>query len=166
MAEQQATSALAPEEFVEVFSAVPAAVSVVTSRREERLHGTTVSAFCSLSLGPPMALVSLSGESDLLPVVRDAGRFGINVLAHTQHDVARQFAKKGDDKFRGVRWRLDQELPRLDGVHGWIVCEVAGIVTGGEIVLGTVTHAELQRAVPLIYHDRAFATPAVIRDLD
>jgi len=34
-------------------------VSVVTSYDSTRPHGTTVSAFCSLSLTPPMVLVAL-----------------------------------------------------------------------------------------------------------
>jgi flavin reductase (DIM6/NTAB) family NADH-FMN oxidoreductase RutF len=48
--------------------AVATPVSVVTAMAEAP-HGTTVSAFCSLSLDPPLVLVSLGKDSDLLAII-------------------------------------------------------------------------------------------------
>jgi len=46
----------------------------------DRPHGTTVSAFASLSLNPPMVLVSLDKSSELLRHVRRILAFGLNIL--------------------------------------------------------------------------------------
>jgi flavin reductase (DIM6/NTAB) family NADH-FMN oxidoreductase RutF len=137
-------------------------VSVVTALDRDRPHGTTVSAFTSLSMDPPMVLVSLARSSDLLEVVSSTGRFGVNVLAHGQADQAMAFAVKGRSKFDGIGWRLRHGLPRLDGAGGWVACSVAGLLDGGDhvVVLGTVLAVEGGGAAPLTYHRRTFGTHA------
>jgi flavin reductase (DIM6/NTAB) family NADH-FMN oxidoreductase RutF len=102
---------IAPVVFREALAAVAAPVAVVTSFHRERPHGTTVSAFCSLSLEPPLVLVSLDRGSDLLRMVRHSRRYGINVLSHDQEGIATRFARKGVDKFAEVPWTLDTGLP-------------------------------------------------------
>jgi flavin reductase (DIM6/NTAB) family NADH-FMN oxidoreductase RutF len=93
--------------FREVMASVCTPVSVVTAVADDRPHGTTVSAFASLSMTPPMVLVALDRGSDLLAVVRSTGRFGLNVLGSDQCALASTFARKGPDKFAGVPWELD-----------------------------------------------------------
>ncbi|MGW4028591.1 flavin reductase family protein [Streptomyces sp. NPDC004838] len=146
--------------FTDVMAAVPAPVSVVTAMDGDRPHGTTVSAFTSLSLSPPMILVSLDQRSDLLTLVRAGGRFGVNVLASAQSALATSFARKGAAKFAEVTWHREDGLPRLDGVCGWLACTVSGLVDGGDhvIVLGTVVRAEVGARAPLTYHARGFGT--------
>jgi flavin reductase (DIM6/NTAB) family NADH-FMN oxidoreductase RutF len=135
-------------------------VSVVTALDGDRPHGTTVSAFASLSMTPPMVLVSLDRGSDLLAMVRTTGRFAVNILARAQAEVAMQFARKGADKFHGVDWQLVAGTPRLGGVCGWLCCEASGLVDGGDhvIALGTVIAAEACPGEPLTYHARTFGT--------
>src|SRR4051812_47150351 len=102
--------------FREVMAGVCTPVSVVTAMADGIPHGTTVSAFASLSMDPPMVLVSLDRSSDLLAVVRTAGRFGLNVLSSSQSTLALRFARKGGvGKFAGVRWDIEAGVPRLPG---------------------------------------------------
>jgi flavin reductase (DIM6/NTAB) family NADH-FMN oxidoreductase RutF len=151
--------------FREVMAGVPTPVSVVTSTAGGLPHGTTVSAFASLSMTPPMVLVSLDRGSDLLAVVRESGRFGVNVLGAHQSHLALAFARKGGTgKFSGVRWDVDHDLPRLPGAPGWLACEVATLVDGGDhvVALGTVVAAETTEGQPLTYHGRVFGTHAAL----
>jgi len=135
-------------------------VAVVTTIYDGRPHGTTVSAFTSLSLAPPMILVSLDVRSDLLALVRRTQRFGLNVLARAQADLAPRFATKGLGKFAGVSWTAAGGSARLTGNAAWVACEVADIVEGGDhrIVLGNVFIVEAGDAEPLTYHARAYGT--------
>ena len=111
--------------FREVMAGVPTPVTVVTTLVDGRPHGTTVSAFASLSMAPPMLLVALDRGSDLLGMVRETMRFGVNVLGAHQSALALSFARKGGTgKFNGVRWEVDHCLPRLPGAPGWLACEV------------------------------------------
>lgn len=147
--------------FREVMADVATPVAVVTSMGDGLPHGTTVSAFASLSMEPPMVLVSLDRRSDLLALVRETGRFGVNVLGATQSALALAFARKGGSgKFAGVRWEVDSGLPRLAGAPGWLACDVESLVDGGDhvVALGTVVAADTVAAPPLTYHSRAFGT--------
>ena len=148
--------------FRTVMADVCTPVSVITALDGDRPHGTTVSAFASLSMTPPMVLVSLDRGSDLLAVVTATRTLGLNVLAGGQHALALNFARKGPDKFAGVEWSLHHGLPRLDGAAGWLACEVADLVSGGDhlVALCHVVDAETQPAPPLTYHSRAFGTHA------
>ncbi|MFG2732970.1 flavin reductase family protein [Streptomyces canus] len=88
----------------DAMATVASPVAVVTAMDGRRPHGTTVSAFASLSLAPPMVVVSLDERSPLLAVVHRTGRFGLNVLAPTRPDSPRAFSVSGPDKFDTVAW--------------------------------------------------------------
>lgn len=150
------------ESFKEVMSNVCTPVSVVTTVVDGRAHGTTVSAFASLSMSPPMVLVALDERSDLLTTVQRTRRFGVNVLASEQAGLASKFASKGADKFDGVAWAENDGLPRLNGAHGWLACEVIDLITGGDhvVVIGSVIVAEATDSSPLTYYQRGFGTHA------
>jgi flavin reductase (DIM6/NTAB) family NADH-FMN oxidoreductase RutF len=146
--------------FREVMAGVATPVSVVTALRDGVPHGTTVSAFSSLSMSPPMLLVALDRRSDLLGRLEGGQPFGVNVLGAHQAGVAAAFARKGADRFDGVEWTEDSGAPRLAGSPGWLACTVARLVDGGDhvVVLGDVVHAASAAAPPLVYHARTFGT--------
>jgi flavin reductase (DIM6/NTAB) family NADH-FMN oxidoreductase RutF len=133
-------------------------VTVVTTACDGRPHGTTVSSFCSLSLDPPMVLVSLDKSSELLGLICQSGCYGVNVLARHQSAIARAFARKGPDKFTGVGHEIVSGIPRIPGAAVWLQCRLAGLVDGGDhvIALGVVERAIQEPAEPLMYHDRVF----------
>lgn len=135
-------------------------VAVVTSRDGDRPHGTTVSAFMSLSMDPPMIAVALDQHSDLLSIVKRHRRFGVNVLSSGQHDVAMAFARKGAAKFDGTVWTESSGVPVIDRVAGWVACEVTELVPGGDhtVVFGSVVAVGAHDSPPLTYHARTFGT--------
>jgi flavin reductase (DIM6/NTAB) family NADH-FMN oxidoreductase RutF len=156
---EQPSAPVDPVRFKDVLGSVATPVTVVTALHEGRPHGTTVSAFSSLSLEPPLVIVSLHRGSDLLAIVRTTRRFGINVLGEGQEDHAVCFARKGSDKFRDVDWHEHQQLPRLPDSAAWITCRAARLLPGGDhvIVTGLVEHAERHsRHRPLVYRERGF----------
>jgi flavin reductase (DIM6/NTAB) family NADH-FMN oxidoreductase RutF/dTDP-glucose pyrophosphorylase len=158
--EPQALEGVSREAFAETFSQVPGAVSVVsTYAKDGRPHGTTVSAFCSLSVDPPLVMVALDRGSDLLKELQTSMKFGINVLAAGQEDVGLGCARKGEDKFNGVSWEDDDDLPRIHGTAAWLACEVQEFIPGGDhlIVVGLVKRCEAHEEAPLLYHRRTFS---------
>ena len=151
--------------FREVMAGVCTPVSVVTAIADGLPHGTTVSAFASLSMEPPMVLVSLDRSSELLAIIRESGRFGLNVLSSDQSPLALKFATKGGvGKFSGVRWDVEASVPRLPGAGGFLACDVTELVEGGDhvVVLGLVRAADTAPFPPLTYHDRVFGTHAAL----
>lgn len=135
-------------------------VAVVTAFDGQRPHGTTVSAFMSLSMAPPLVAVALDNDSELLELVRRTGRFAVNVLSDEQPHLALAFAKKGPDKFDGMDWSTNGGLPQLAGTSVWLRCETASLTAGGDhtIISGAVMDVTHCNRPPLTYHRRTFGT--------
>jgi flavin reductase (DIM6/NTAB) family NADH-FMN oxidoreductase RutF len=148
------------QEFRDLMAGVCAPVTVVTATDDGRPCGTTVSAFASLSLRPPMVTVALDRGSSLLDVVRRSGELGVNVLGRGQDALALRFAKRGVDRFADVEWRFERGLPRLGDAAGWMACRVAALVDGGDhqLILAAVESCATTLTAPLVYGHRTFGT--------
>jgi len=134
-------------------------VTIITTTDGEKLYGTTVSAVSSLSSDPPMMLVCLNRSSATHDAVARSGRYAINILSSSQGDLARAFARKGDDKFAGVAHSLSPlGLPLLPGSLASLECVVDETATGGThtIFLGRVVSAEARSGEPLAYYRGTF----------
>src|SRR5258708_10067497 len=82
-------------------------------------RGLTVSAFCAVSLEPPLALACIDKTSNTLPALQHAGGFTANILAAGREQLARRMATKLTDKFDGIAWRRPESdrggpLPHKD----------------------------------------------------
>jgi flavin reductase (DIM6/NTAB) family NADH-FMN oxidoreductase RutF len=151
-----------PELFREAFGRFATGVAVVTSAAGTGSGGMTANAVCSLSLEPLLALVCFENNARTLPIVREAGRFGVNVLAAHQEDVARVFASKmpESEKLDGVPHRFRDGVPIIDGALSWVICELRELIAGGDhtIAIGEVGSMGLGDGDPLLwyagqYHD-------------
>lgn len=145
-----------PEQFRAAMAAMPTAVTVVTTLSEGRPHGATANAVASVSLEPPLMLASLDRGSRTLAAVESTRRFGINVLAAGQGDVAQAFASKAptDEKWEGIEWDDRAGLPRLARAVLWVACELRETHDGGDHVIatGVVTEADAPGGEPLLFH--------------
>lgn len=148
------------EQFRAAMGNVAAAVSVVTTLVGDHPHGTTVSAFGSLSMEPPMLLVSLDNSSTLLSYVSVGSSLGVNVLASHHDSLAVHFARKGHDKFADVAWRIEDGAPALVDKHAWVALRVGQLVPAGDhtLVLGDVVAAHARDDYPLTYWRKTFGT--------
>jgi flavin reductase (DIM6/NTAB) family NADH-FMN oxidoreductase RutF len=154
-----------PELFREVFGRFATGVAVVTSAAGAGSGGMTANAVCSLSLEPLLALVCFENNARTLSIVREAGRFGVNVLAAHQEEVARVFASKmpESEKLDGVAHRFHEGVPIIDGALSWVACELRELIAGGDhtIAIGEVVGMGLGEGDPLLwyagqYHDVRF----------
>jgi flavin reductase (DIM6/NTAB) family NADH-FMN oxidoreductase RutF len=148
---------IAPQEFRDLMAAVPSPVTVLTTW-DDGPAGTTVGAFMSLSMDPPLVLASLISSTTMLGRLQRAGRFGVNLLSAHQGHLARRFASRHGDRFAGVDWTLDNGLPRLDGTTAWIECTLESEAPGGDhtLVIGRIVSAQTSAADPMVYCRRAF----------
>ena len=131
-------------------------VTVVTTRDAagEPL-GLTVSAFCSVSLSPPLVLVSLDVGSEAHAGFRDAGVFGVSILAEGQDDVSRLFARPGREKFREIPLTTGQRgLALVPGALAHIECEVRAAHPAGDHILyvGEIVALAVRPGRPLLYN--------------
>jgi flavin reductase (DIM6/NTAB) family NADH-FMN oxidoreductase RutF len=138
-------------------SRFPTAVTVVTAIGPNGPAGATANAVASLSLEPPMMLAALDLGSRTLVAVEHARKFGINILAGDQPDIARRFSTKDPhpEKWDGVGWAEAAGAPRIEGSTIWVGCELAEVLPGGDhvVVTGLVTELEAGGGEPLIFLD-------------
>jgi 3-hydroxy-9,10-secoandrosta-1,3,5(10)-triene-9,17-dione monooxygenase reductase component len=144
------------ELFREVFGRFATGVAVVTSTGPTGSGGMTANAVCSLSLDPLLALVCFDNDARTLPIVREAGRFAVNVLASHQEDLAGVFASKlpESEKLDAVEHRLEAGLPVIEGSLAWATCDVRELLPGGDhtIAIGQVTAMGLGQGAPLLWY--------------
>ncbi len=130
-------------------------VTVVTARAPDgSLYGLTASAFCAVSLEPPLVLVCVGRQATTHEGIAGAGWFAVNVLSETQEDLSRLFATTLD-KFGELEFTSGPRngSPRLPGVLAFLECRVLNSFDGGDhtIYLGQVEHAEINGGNPLLY---------------
>src|SRR5215212_4203483 len=120
-------------------SRFPTAVTVVTAIGPNGPAGATANAVASLSLEPPMMLAALDLGSRTLVALQHARRFGVNVLAGDQADLARRFSTKDPhpEKWDGVAWAERSDTPMIDGALVWLACELRDVLEGGDHVIVT-----------------------------
>jgi len=139
----------------QVLGHFPTGVTVISSIDGEEPVGMAVGSFASLSLEPPLVLFCAAHSSSTWPRVKATGRFCVNILAEDQEDVCRTLASKGTDKFAGIGWKHSAlGSPIIDGVLGWIDCEIADVVAEGDhdVVIGHVRGLDVaHEGGPLVF---------------
>jgi flavin reductase (DIM6/NTAB) family NADH-FMN oxidoreductase RutF len=137
-------------------------ITVVTTRDDAgRDVGMTISAFCSVSLSPPLVLVSVAHNASMYHALARAEYFAVNILADTQEPLSRRFSSKEADRFDGVgftRGRTSAAL--LDDVVAWIECRRVAMHEAGDhtLVVGETLGMATSDARPLLYYRGGYAT--------
>ena len=119
----------------------------------------TATSFASVSLEPPLILVSLEKRSHTRDLVVAARSFAVNVLAANQERLARDFAKRGEKSFVGIESRRSASgAPLIAGCLAWLECDITEIAPGGDhdVVIAKVVASETSDGAPLIYFERAY----------
>ena len=148
--------AIEPSEFRHALSQFASGVTVVTTRSTAgRPLGLTVSAFCSVSLDPPLVLVSIDHRSETLPGFAAFGYFGVSVLAEGQEELSRRFAVSGPEKFEGVPLATGSTgVALLPGALAHLECRVVTGHPAGDhtIYVGEIVSLSVSPGRPLLYH--------------
>ena len=144
-----------PGHFRSVMGNFATGVTVITATAEAGPVGMTANAVASLSLEPLLLLVAFDNTARTLQVVRETERFGVNVLAAGQEELARLFASKApeDAKFAGVAHTVHDGISVIEGVLAWVGCRLERLIPGGDhtIGIGAVESAEAGEGTPLMW---------------
>jgi flavin reductase (DIM6/NTAB) family NADH-FMN oxidoreductase RutF len=130
-------------------------VTVVTTRAGEQLSGLTANAVASLSLNPPLVLVSVDRNAHSHALMVEGRCFAMNILSIDQEHLSRRFSTPGPKDFSDLAWNaVETGAPVLDGVLSYVDCRVVEIVPGGDhdIFVGEIVAGNVQlEGEPLIY---------------
>jgi flavin reductase (DIM6/NTAB) family NADH-FMN oxidoreductase RutF len=113
-------------------------VAVLTFAAEEGPRGMTVNSFTSVSLDPPLILVSIAKTSRSHDLLASGVAFTVNILGAEQEPIARHFTRRGDDV--AIHWHLAASSPRLIGTLAHFECSHWRSYDAGDhtLVLGEV----------------------------
>ncbi len=140
----------------------PAGVAVLSVDLGGQRLGLTIGTLIPLSLEPPLVGFAVRREAALHELLREAGTFGISLLAAGQEHVAQHFARGVPPiaLWEGIELRDGDGPPLLAGAVGWFVGEVANELRTGEdtFFVGKVASVEEGPGTrPLVYVDQAYA---------
>lgn len=142
-------------EFRNALSRFASGVSVVTTRDVSgRSYGITVSAFCSVSLTPPLVLICIEKATASHDAFVESGLFVVNILDETQKHLSERFAAPADDKFGEVEFASGiGGLPVLKNALASLECRIRKTYDGGDhsIFVGEVETTTVRDGEPLIY---------------
>ncbi len=152
-----------PRALRDAFGCFMTGVTVVTTVQDGRPLGFTANSFSSVSLDPPLLLVSIANRSANLSAFTTGAGFAINILSEGQKDLSAGFARPVDDRFADLYWRHGPAgNPVLAGVSAWFDCRLDQAVPAGDhtILIGRITGFEAGNAPGLGYYRGAYVTPA------
>lgn len=134
-------------------------VTVVTTVADDRVHGMVANGFMSVSLDPPLALVSLSRQSRMHELLTRSGRFGVSVLDEGQQALSWHFAGRPGEPVR-PRFTWACELPFIAGALAHVGCDVVDAHAAGDHTLhvGRVEHLDCRDGRPLLFYTGAYRT--------
>ena len=143
--------------FREAMASLASGVSVVTARRADgRPCGLAATSVSSYSAHPPSLFLSVAHTSRCHEALIDSERFGVHLLRADELPLAQVFAGRGDDKFAGLDWRWDGDVPELAGTLAYLRCQRAARFARYDhtVLIGDLDGGRLEPGEPLLYARR------------
>ena len=139
--------------YKDALSRFASGVTVVTVEEDGEVHGITVSAFISVSLTPPLILVSIEKRAKSHDVLARVGRFAVSVLGAGQEAVSNYYAGWRQPGQVVELARPDMGTPVVADALAWIDCSLHEAVDAGDhtLYLGHVEGLTTRDGEPLIY---------------
>ncbi len=129
-------------------------VTVVTTRRGEQVHGMTANAFMSVSLEPPLVLISVDRRTRMCALLYGGRNFGVSVLSEGQAALSDRFAGRAVLNAPEPRFEVVHDTPLVEGALAHFVANIVRSYWGGDhsLFLGRVLYARYREGTPLLFH--------------
>jgi len=143
-------------------SLFPTGVTVVTSGHGERAEAMTANAVISVSLDPPLFLVSCHKKARITPRIKEEGYFAVSLLSADGEGTSRLFSSPERSSGLAAVESLGggygtTGAPLAAGAMAAIECELEAVYPGGdhELFLGRVVSVLMgdTRRGPLVFHE-------------
>ena len=146
------------ELFTESMTVLASGVAVITARRADgEPCGIAATSLSSYSAHPPSLLVSVWHESRCHDALTRAEHFGVHLLKSDELHIAHRFADRSDpDKFAGLGWAWDDDVPELSGGLAYLRCRRSANFARYDhtILIGDLERGRLEEGHPLVYARR------------
>ena len=143
-----------PKLFRHVMGHFATGVTVLTYRGERKPAGMTANAFMSVSMEPPLVLVSVRQESRFAASVNISGRYGVNFLLERQQDLSSHFGGRPIADLPSP-FVEDADVPLLRDCMAQVVARVVDVYPAGDhlLYIGQIESLSLgEERKPLIFY--------------
>jgi len=129
-------------------------VTVITTRKGEQVHGMTANAFMSVSLEPPLVLISVDRRTKMCSFLHEGSHYGVSVLCATQSALSDRFAGRPCEDCPPPGFEIVRNTPLVGGALAHFVARVERSYWGGDhsLFLGRVEYARKNPGTPLLFH--------------
>ena len=130
-------------------------VAVITLTSDGEPHGMTVNAFMSVSLEPPLVVVSVAERARMHPMLNKGVMFGVSVLHERQQLLSEYFARlAGYDQTVEPEFAYVLDTPMVAGAVAHLVAKVVEAYWGGDhtLFLGEVHYTRWEDSPPLLFY--------------
>jgi flavin reductase (DIM6/NTAB) family NADH-FMN oxidoreductase RutF len=132
-------------------------VTVVSTAQEGEVHAMTANAFTSVSLDPPLVLVSIDRRAKMHALLPGTQRYGVSVLGAGQEELARHFAGRPMAE-PGDLFEHRDGVPLLVGAIAHVSCRLYAAHEAGDhtLYLGCVEYLHSVPGDPLVFTSGRF----------
>jgi flavin reductase (DIM6/NTAB) family NADH-FMN oxidoreductase RutF len=136
-------------------------VTVITRLADEQIHGMTANAFMSVSLQPPLIVISVDRRARMNGLLREGVLFGVSVLEERQSALSDRFAGRTGDG-ADPEFELVHDTPLVEGALAHLVARVVRSYWGGDhsLFLGRVEYVRYGEGTPLLFHGGGYGRVA------
>jgi flavin reductase (DIM6/NTAB) family NADH-FMN oxidoreductase RutF len=138
-------------------ASLPSGVVVITARRPDgNPCGLAATSVSSYSINPPSLIVSIAHSSRCHDALASCQSFGVHLMRADELPLAQVFAGRGDDKFAGVAWHWDEDVPELEGTLAYLRCRRAANFEHYDhtVLIGDLAGGRMGPGEPLLYARR------------
>ncbi len=139
----------------------PTGVTIVTTWDGDEPVGSTINAFCSVSLEPPLLLICLDFKNPIREPFERARIFGVNILPQDGLPIAQRFAREPlGGRFCEFPYRAAPGgAPQLAAAPVFIDCALEQLHAAGDHLIAVGRGRRVEHAPdvsPLLYHRGQF----------
>lgn len=151
---EQAIIGIDAQEFRQTLGRWGSGVTIITATDGEAKRGMTANAFVSVSLQPPLILISVSNKTAMHELLKkeQTTHFGVNILSAEQQELSNHFAGQASDDLV-IPWQEHQGVPILSGAVAQLVCRQHQCIEVGDhtLYIGLIEYNNYTDDTPLFY---------------
>jgi flavin reductase len=152
--------------FRQIMGRFATGVTILTVNHEGEMRGITVNSLTSISLDPPLVLVSIDKRARTHYLLEHASHFAISILSIEQKDWSDRFAGRLGDlhaQFADIPHRLSPSgAPYIDGSLAVMHCRTTAIYPGGDHSIFLAIMEEASQGIdapPLLFFRGRYTQP-------
>jgi flavin reductase (DIM6/NTAB) family NADH-FMN oxidoreductase RutF len=136
-------------------------VCVITVAHQEHVHGMTANAFMSVSLHPPLILISVSQQAQMYKLLALDTHYGVSMLSDDQEGLSRHFGGRPMDGLE-IGFSQEKGVPLLKGAIAHLVARVVDIHPAGDhtLFIGEVEYLHVGHGSPLLFYAGSYGQVA------